>query len=167
MKSKTDESRLLDAVSEAKKSLRFSRRDEGSDSQQSSASSSGEIQRIGTMVVPKGIWGMAWLENAISVRLIIGPEIIEIESKGRWEPPPPKQFSARELPSPKSEESYESYAMRAWKLFRTPRETPEWWEWLEKRKFVGETSNQLLKKLCDGVDLPGYKWRFIQDKKAL
>jgi len=123
-----------------------------------------ETQRIGSLVIPKWAWTALWPHNANTVRMRLGGELLEITSKGQWEPPMPTLPEKRELPTPRPDESHQSYFLRVLALFKGQAHPTEHSLWLATRKWVGEVSDALRDKIAEGNDLPGYTWTFANEK---
>ena len=104
-----------------------------------------------------------WIHTVHAVRLRLAGELIEVQAKGKWEPPQPSAPATRELPLPHSDESHQSYFLRVLALFRGKPHSPEIAEWIATRKWAGESAETLRDAIAAGYDLPGHTWTFIKE----
>jgi len=149
-------------------SLPFFSADATSDSAQSSEPppSLGETQSIGNLTFPRFAWTLAWTANPATLMLRLGGDLVQVSARGRWDILPPQNGDPKQIPEQDPGESGPTYFFRALKYFRSPasRHSLQYREWLATRKWVGESSNDLLAALREGRNLPGRSWTFATER---
>jgi len=127
-----------------------------------------ETQNIGTLTFPRLAWTASWTPDPATLLIRLGGDLIRVTAHGRWDTPPPKNTEPKQLPDQDPNESGQTYFFRALKYLRSPasRHTPEYRQWLATRKWVGESSNDLLAALRQGRDLPGRAWSFVNEQPS-
>ena len=125
---------------------------------------SGEIQRIGNLTFQKWAWSAVWIHDESAVRMKLGGELVQVQVKGRWEPPLPLDKSPQALPSPHHGESHQSYFLRLLALYKGKAHPREHLDWIASRRWVGEGAKDLRDAIAAGEDLPTRSWAFVKEK---
>ncbi len=127
-----------------------------------------DTQSIGTLSFPRLAWTAAWTPDPATLLIRLGGELVRVTARGHWDSPEPQDTTQKTLPEQEPNETGQAYFFRALKHYRTPanRYSPQYREWLATRKWVGESSNDLLAPLRQGRDLPARKWAFIAERPS-
>jgi hypothetical protein len=161
-------SKLADALDWTKSHQSFFKGD-ASDSPPSNEplpSLAGETQQIGNLVFPRFAWTAAWTPNRTTLLIKLGGDLIEVCVRGKWDSPPPPNSDPRNLPAQHPSESGPTYFFRALRHYQEPnRRNPEYRDWLNRRTWEGESSNDLLAALRAGQNLPDRAWAFVTEKQ--